>query len=305
MMGDPRRAKNKERWMIGLIGLGKMGSAIAARLIEQGQQVIAWDRDGARVRSMAQHGVATGGNPRQIAEAAEVILSIITEDTGARGLWEGKNGFLQADIKDKLFVEMSTLQPMTVRELAGFARGRGAGFIDCPLLGSIPTVRQGKLVALVGGADADVAKARATLAHLTQRIDHIGPVGAGAAMKLVINNMMGCHLQILAESLLMGASQGLTLEQMIGVIDNSIVATPWFKAKKAVLLGGQDEITLDIRTLRKDILSVVTTAALNGVPAPTAALASASMSAAVKAGEGHKDIAELVAFLRAALPQTW
>jgi 3-hydroxyisobutyrate dehydrogenase-like beta-hydroxyacid dehydrogenase len=291
--------------MIGLIGLGKMGGAMVGRLGERGERVIAWDRDAARVRAAGQHGAATGASPREIAEATDVVLSIITEDTGARALWEGKNGFLETDIKGKLFIEMSTLQPMTVRVLGALAAARGAAFVDSPMLGSVPTVRQGKLVALVGGTDADVERARVPLGHLTARIDHIGPVGAGAAMKLVVNNMMGCYLQVLAESLLMGQSQGLSLERMLDVIGSSIVATPWLLAKKAALLGQQDEITLDIRTLRKDILSVVTTAAINGVPAPTAALASASMSAAVKAGEGAKDIAELVAFLRAALPQTW
>ena len=117
--------------------------------------------------------------------------------------------------------------------------------------------------------------------------------------------MMGCYLQVLAESLLLGESQGLPLARMIEVIGGSIMSTPWFQAKKPVLLGGQDDITLDIRTLRKDILSVIATAALGGVPAPTAAVAASSMSAAVQAGEGGKDIADLVAFLRAALPQAW
>ena len=152
---------------------------------------------------------------------------------------------------------------------------------------------------------ASGARARATLAHLTARIEHIGPVGAGAAMKLVVNNMMGCYLQILAESLMMGEKQGLSLERMIEVIGNSITATPWFQAKKKVLLGGTDETTLDIRTLRKDILSVVATAAVAGVPAPAASITAAGMSAAVQAGEGGKDIGDLVAFLRAALPQSW
>ena len=291
--------------MIGLIGLGKMGAAIALRLHQHGERVIAWDRDGSRVRVAAEGGAIAASGPRAVAEGADTVLSIITEDNGARALWEGENGFLEADIAGKLFIEMSTLQPMTVRGLAAHAAGRGAAFIDSPLLGSIPTVRQGKLVALVGGAAADVARARAVLGPLTARIEHIGPVGAGAAMKLVVNNMMGCYLQVLAESLLLGQSQGLTLERMIEVIGASITATPWFHAKKPVLLGGQDETTLDIRTLRKDILSVVATAALGGVPAPAAALTAASLSAAVQAGAGGKDIAELVAYLRAALPQTW
>ncbi len=166
-------------------------------------------------------------------------------------------------------------------------------------------MREGKLVALVGGSEADLARARAVLAHLTARIEHIGPVGAGAAMKLVVNNMMGSYLQILAESLAMGATQGLSLPRMIEVIGNSITATPWFNAKKKVLLGGEDDTTLDIRTLRKDLLSVVATASLHGVPTPAAAAAAASLSAAVEAGHGGDDIAALVPFLRRALPQVW
>ncbi len=291
--------------MIGLIGLGKMGMAMAQRLKERGEDVIAWDRDGARVKRAADAGAKPADGPRAVAAASDVVLSIITEDGGARGLWEGKGGFLEGDIKGKLFIEMSTLQPMTVRALAAHAASRGAGFIDSPLLGSIPTVREGKLVALVGGADADVARAKGVLQHLTARIEHIGPVGSGAAMKLVVNNMMGSYLQILAESLAMGATQGLALPRMIEVIGNSITATPWFQAKKKVLLGGEDDITLDIRSLRKDILSMVATAALYGVPAPAAAAAAASLSAAVEAGEGGNDIAALVPFLRRALPQVW
>ena len=291
--------------MIGLIGLGKMGMALVQRLSERGENVIAWDRDGARVKRAADAGAKAADAPRAVASGAETVLSIITEDGGARALWEGKGGFLEVDIKGKLFIEMSTLQPMTVRALAALAARNGASFIDCPLLGSIPTVREGKLVALVGGSEGDVARAKPVLAHVTQRIEHIGPVGAGAAMKLVVNNMMGSYLQILAESLAMGATQGLTLQRMIEVIGTSITATPWFNAKKKVLLGGEDDTTLDIRTLRKDLLSVVATAALHGVPTPAAAAAAASLSAAVEAGEGGSDIAALVPFLRRALPQVW
>ncbi|HUK58771.1 MAG TPA: NAD(P)-dependent oxidoreductase [Stellaceae bacterium] len=291
--------------MIGLIGLGKMGMAMAQRLKERGESVIAWDRDGTRVKAAADAGAKAASDPRGVASGADTVLSIIMEDGGARGLWEGKGGFLEGDIKGKLFIEMSTLQPMTVRALSALAVRAGAAFIDSPLLGSIPTVREGKLVALVGGSDADVARAKVPLAHLTARIEHIGPVGAGATMKLVVNNMMGSYLQILAESLAMGATQGLELSRMIEVLGNSITATPWFNAKKKVLLGGDDATTLDIRSLRKDLLSVVATASLHGVPTPAAAAAAASLSAAVEAGHGGDDIATLVPFLRKSLPQVW
>jgi 3-hydroxyisobutyrate dehydrogenase len=289
---------------IGLIGLGRMGSAIAGRLQDEGFAVVAWDRDAGRV-PQAGRGIIPAEGPREVAVAADVVLSIITEDSGVQALWQGAGGFLEADIAGKMFVEMSTLRPDTVRGVAELAHGRGAGFVDSPVLGSIPTVREGKLVSLIGGSEADVARATEVLRHLTSRIEHMGPVGAGCAMKLVVNNMMGSYLQILAESLMLGESQGLGLERMVGMLGASINATPWFHAKKGILLGGEDDITLDIRTLRKDILSVVATAASGGVPTPAAAATAAGMSAAVSEGLGARDIAELVGYWRRVLPQRW
>jgi 3-hydroxyisobutyrate dehydrogenase-like beta-hydroxyacid dehydrogenase len=222
-----------------------------------------------------------------------------------RALWYEPDGFLSAGIAGKLFVEMSTLQPMTVRELAAVAGPRGAGFVDSPVLGSIPTVREGKLVSLIGGSDEDVARAQEVLAHLTRRVRHMGPVGAGCAMKLAVNNLMGCYLQMLGESLAMGEGQGLDLAEMLDVIGESIVATPWFLGKRAMLAGADGDITLDVRTLRKDINSMVATAAAVGVPAPAAAATLQGMSAAVEGGIGGKDIAALPGFFRAAMVQKW
>jgi len=291
--------------VIGLIGLGRMGTAVAERLRERGREVVAWDRDSARVAAAAAGGTLAAAGPREVAERADTVLSIITEDTGARQLWEGAEGFLQARLSGKLFIEMSTLQPMTVRTLHGIALARGAAFVDSPVLGTIPSAVQGKLVALVGGREEDVARARGVLSDLAARVEHVGPAGAGAAMKLVVNNMMGCYIQVLSESLMLGRSQGLPLDRMIEIIGGSVNASGWFQMKKPALLGARNDVTLDIRTLRKDILSVLATAALGGVPTPAAAATAASLSAAVHAGAGERDIAELVAFLCGALPQTW
>ena len=124
-------------------------------------------------------------------------------------------------------------------------------------------------------------------------------------MKLAVNNMMGCYLQMLGESLAMGTSQGLDLAQMLDVLGASITATPWFAAKKPILLGGHDDTTLDLRTLRKDIISVVATAAASGVPTPVASATAAALSAAVQSGAGGEDIAELPRFFREHMLQRW
>ena len=282
---------------VGLVGLGRMGSAIAQRLGERGCEVIAWDQNS---KAMAAQGnrVRAVGSPRAVAESADVVLSIITEDKGVRRVFTGTDGFLAADVAGKLFVEMSTLQPATHRELAPQVAARGARLIDSPVLGSIPTVREGKLVALVGGEADDVARARSVLDHLTRRVAHLGPNGAGCAMKLAVNLGMAVYLQALAESLALGTSEGLGVDQMLDIFSDAVTATPWLKGKLPVLRGEPSDITLDIRTMRKDVLSAIATGARNGVAMPATSGALASLAAAVAGGWGEKDLAEVPRFFR-------
>jgi 3-hydroxyisobutyrate dehydrogenase len=282
---------------VGLVGLGRMGSAIAQRLGERGCEVIAWDQNSKAVAAQGNR-VRAVDSPRAVAESANVVLSIITEDKGVRGVFTGADGFLAANVAGKLFVEMSTLQPATHRELAPQVAAGGARLIDSPVLGSIPTVREGKLVALVGGEADDVARARSVLDHLTRRVAHFGPNGAGCAMKLAVNLGMAVYLQALAESLALGTSEGLGIDQMLDIFSDAVTATPWLKGKLPVLRGEPSDITLDIRTMRKDVLSAIATGARNGVAMPATSGALASLAAAVAGGWGEKDLAEVPRFFR-------
>ena len=289
---------------VGLVGLGRMGSAMAQRLGERGCEVIAWDQNS---KAMAAQGnrVRAVDSPRAVAESADVVMSIITEDKGVRRVFTGADGFLAANVAGKLFIEMSTLQPATHRELAPQVAARGAHLIDSPVLGSIPTVREGKLVALVGGEADDVARARSVLDHLTRRVAHIGPNGAGCAMKLAVNLGMAVYLQALAESLALGRSEGLGIDQMLDIFSDAVTATPWLKGKLPVLRGEPSDITLDIRTMRKDVLSAIATGARNGVAMPATSGALASLAAAVAGGWGEKDLAEVPRFFREFMQQDY
>jgi len=290
---------------IGLVGLGRMGSAMAQRLGEQGFDVVAWDHAAAATEAAAERGVRIAANPRGVAAEGEIVISIITEDTGVRRIFTGPNGFLEADVTGKLFIEMSTLQPMTGRELAPLVAAKGARLIESPVLGTIPSVREGKLLSLAGGRAEDVERGRAVLDKLARRVVHMGPNGAGYAMKLAVNLGLGGYIQALSESLALGASQGLALEQMLDVLKEAPTATGWLAAKVPVLLGGRAEVTLDIRTLRKDLMSAVATGALSGVPMPLSAGTLASLSAAVAGGAGDGDLAELAKFVRDQLVQRY
>jgi 3-hydroxyisobutyrate dehydrogenase len=286
---------------VGIVGLGRMGSAISQRLTSQGFTVVGWDHDAAK--NLAASGLRIAASARDVAAAGEIVISSITEDHGVRRIFTGPQGFFESDVAGKLFIEMSTLQPMTGRELAPLVAARGAQLIEAPVLGTIPQARNGTLFAMVGGQPEDVARARPVLEKLTRRIVHLGPSGSGYAMKLAANLGLGAYIQALAESLALGARHGLTLDQMLDALGESATACGWLKSKTDVLKGGAADMTLDIRTLRKDIMSAVATGALAGVPMPLASGALACLSAAVDGNYGGADIAELPKFFLATMLQ--
>jgi 3-hydroxyisobutyrate dehydrogenase-like beta-hydroxyacid dehydrogenase len=201
-------------------------------------------------------------------------------------------------MRGKLFIEMSTLQPMTGRELAPVVEAAGARLIDSPVLGTIPSVRDGKLFALVGGKPEDLDAARPVLEKLTRKITHMGPNGAGYAMKLAVNLGLAAFIQATAESLSLGQREGLGLQQMLDVLGEAPTANGWLANKKGLLLGEPADITLDLKTLRKDIMSAVATGAVGGTGMPLSASVLTTLSAAVAQGWGDKDIGELARFFR-------
>ena len=291
--------------IIGLVGLGRMGSAMSGRLRGQGFAMVGWDHDAAKTRAAAADGLELGANAQAVAAAADIVISIITEDNGVRGLFTGPAGFLAADVAGKLFIEMSTLQPMTGRALAPLVEAKGARLIEAPVLGTIPSVRDGKLLALAGGRPEDVERARVVLDKLTRRIVHMGPNGAGCAMKLAVNLGLAGYIQALAESLALGQQQGLTLDQMLDVLKEAPTANAWLNGKIGLLKGEEAPITIDIQTLRKDVMSAVATGTLSGVGMPLSAGTLASLSAAVAHGWGAGDIGELPRFFRECMVQRY
>ncbi|AMN43819.1 NAD(P)-dependent oxidoreductase [Rhodoplanes sp. Z2-YC6860] len=284
---------------IGLVGLGRMGRAIQARLKDSGFDVIGWDRDAVAMKAAAGNGMEVAAHPRAVADGSDgTVISIITEDSGVKTIFRGADGFLSGDVRGKLFIEMSTLQPMTGRELAPLVTAAGARLIDSPVLGTIPSVRDGKLFALVGGKGEDLDAARSVLEKLTRKITHMGPNGSGYAMKLAVNLGLAAFIQATAESLALGEREGLSLHQMLDVLGEAPTANGWFAAKKSLLAGEPADITLDLKTLRKDIMSAVAAGAAGGTGMPLSSGVLATLSAAVAQGWGDKDIGELAKFFR-------
>jgi 3-hydroxyisobutyrate dehydrogenase len=288
---------------VAVVGLGRMGGAMVQRLVAQGFTVRAWDRSAQRVEHAVAAGAQGAGSARDVAQGCEVILCLVNDDVGAWSLYTGEAGLLDGGVRGKLVLEMSTLQPQTVRRLDERVRAAGGALVGAPLMGTVPSVLNGDLFIPLGGEAADVERAQPVLQAIAREVRHVGPVGAGHAAKLASNLSMAAYLQSLAEGLALGMGEGVSLQDMLGVLQQAPTACGFLKGKMPAFLGQRVETTLDLANLRKDMLNAVAAGAAQGVPMAMTAAVATVLSAAVAGGAGGEDLAVLPAHFREHLLQ--
>src|SRR6185312_5644695 len=172
---------------IGVAGLGVMGAAVAARLMEVGHELTAWNRTAEKTKALANAGAKVASTPAQLADAVDVTMTLLTDSAAIDAVYNGANGLLSGAVKGKLFIEMSTVPPKVPLALAPKVKAKGAALVECPVGGSTAPARQGKLLGLMGADAADAERAKPILNQLCRRLEHCGTVGTGASMKLAIN----------------------------------------------------------------------------------------------------------------------
>ena len=174
---------------VGVAGLGKMGAPIAARLIESGHEVTVWNRTPDKTKPLVDTGATAVKTAADVAKSSDIVITILADAAAIDEVYNGPAGLLSSGASGKLFVEMSTELPSVKISLAEKVKAKSAAMIDCPVGGSVNPARQGKLLGLVSGEAADIARARPVLEQLCgQRLEECGPIGAGSAMKLAIND---------------------------------------------------------------------------------------------------------------------
>src|ERR1019366_2224454 len=172
---------------IGFVGLGAMGSRIAERLLDSGNQVYATNRTKSKAQALSDRGLKWRDTPRDVAAAAEVIFSMVTDDAALHAIASGPDGILAGLAPHAVYVDMSTVRPRASRELAEQVRALGAEMVDAPVSGSIPQAESGTLAIMVGGSKAALAKVEPLLRELGQNVTHVGTNGQGLLLKLAVN----------------------------------------------------------------------------------------------------------------------
>ena len=279
---------------VGMAGLGRMGAAIAARLMECGHDVIVWNRSAEKVKPLADAGAKVASSPADLAAQADAIITILTDAAAIDAVYHGASGLLSGDVSGKLFIEMSTVQPETETALADRVRARGAAFVECPVGGTTGPARQGKLLGFAGGSDADVARAKPLLDQMCRRLEHVGEVGAGAGVKLAINLPLMIYWQALGEALAMSRHLNIEPARLMDIIADTSGAPTAVKNRGpniAAWLAGGDfgAVTFNLDDARKDIRTMIAQGKARGVDLPLIERTLACFDEASAAGYGQGD----------------
>jgi len=256
---------------IGVAGIGKMGAAIAPRLIEVGHDVVVWNRTPEKAKEVA--GAKVVATPVELAQSCEAIITILTDATAIDAVYKSQAGLLSDEVAGKLFIEMSTVLPATEIALAEIVRAKGASFVECPVGGSTGPARQGKLIGMMGADDADAARARPILEQLCRRLEHAGPVGCGSVLKLVINLPLIVYWQALGEALALARATPTDPARLMDLLSETSGGPNVLKARGpgvASMLKGGDAgpVTFNVDGGIKDMQSMLAEAKTRGVELP-------------------------------------
>jgi 3-hydroxyisobutyrate dehydrogenase len=228
---------------VGICGMGRMGSAIARRLLSLGEEVVVWNRDTARTKPLAEAGARVAATPAALARECDSVITMLFDGPAVEAVYLGPGGLLEADLKGKLLIEMSTTGPVAAQSVGKAAVAAGASFVECPVGGSVKPAAEGKLLGLVGGSDEDVERARPILEKLCRRIEHAGPIGGGARLKLAINLPLLVYWQSLGEALALVADLDIAPERLADIFADTSGTPAAMKMRAgdvAALLAGEE-----------------------------------------------------------------
>jgi 3-hydroxyisobutyrate dehydrogenase len=281
---------------IAFLGLGAMGSRMAANLAKAGHDVTVWNRDAAKAEAFCKDSASMAGTPRAAAQGADVVFSMVTDDNAARTVWlDPETGALAGMKKGAIAIESSTVTPVWIHELGAAVAAKGVQLLDAPVAGSRPQAEAGQLVFMVGG-DADAfAKAEPALAPLAAKVMHVGALGQGAVLKLAVNTLFAAQLESVAELLGFLSRNGFQAEQAAELLGAfPIVAAPIAGAARMMATKNTTPLfTIDL--IEKDLGYIIDTAKASGADLPGAMSARAAFQRAQGLGLGQSNVSGLAA----------
>lgn len=285
---------------VAVIGTGRMGTAMVGRLAGAGHHLTVHNRTRAKAEAVAaRHDAAVAPTPREAVREADVVLVSLADDAAVRAAYGGPDGLVAGLAAGQVVADTSTVDPETLRGLEAAVVAAGAALLDTPVSGSVSTVEAGALLVMAGGDAAALERARPALEAIASRIVHLGPLGAGATMKLVVNAMVHALNGALAEALVLAEKAGLDRASAYDVIAASAVGAPFVAYKRdAYLSPERTPVAFALNLVAKDLALADALAARVAAPMPQLATNREVVQRAVAAGLGDADLSALATLLR-------
>jgi 3-hydroxyisobutyrate dehydrogenase-like beta-hydroxyacid dehydrogenase len=276
---------------LGYVGLGVMGGRMAKRLLDAGHRVTGFNRTRSKAEWLIEAGMAWADSPREVAEAAEITLSMVTDTKALRAIVEGPDGIIAGLSSGKLYVDMSTVSAAESREVAARVAERGARMLDAPVSGSVVTLEEGRLAIMVGGAPEDVERVRPVLLDIGPKVTHVGGNGQAALVKIASNLNLAVQMLAFSEAVLLAEKGGIRREIAVEALLSGVIASPMLKYRGPFVLREPEDAWFAVPMMQKDLVLAQETGRQLDVPLPTTAVANEFMTAARAMGMDKRDFA--------------
>jgi 3-hydroxyisobutyrate dehydrogenase-like beta-hydroxyacid dehydrogenase len=285
---------------VGFIGMGRMGERMARNVLRGGFPLTVYNRTPERCASLEAEGAVVAPSPARLAAGSDVVMTMLIDGPAVLDVALGPDGALAGMAPGSVLVDMSTSGPAAVRELVAAAGERGVEVLDAPVSGATPLAETARLSTMVGGDRATFERVRPVLATMTRSQSYLGPSGAGATMKLVVNSVVITINHVIAEALVLAERRGIPRATAYDALLDSVAASPYMQYKRAHFLDRESQpIATTVAIIQKDLDLALGMAREVSVPMPVVAAVNELLTAARGSGYGESDIVAVADVLRA------
>lgn len=282
---------------VALIGTGLMGKPMAMNVLKKGFPLTVYNRTASKTEDLIRAGAAAAASPREAAESADVIITMVSNIEAVEAVLKGEQGILRGLKKGKIFIDMSTVTPEASRRFTSTVESEGAQMLDAPVSGSTNVAEKGELTILVGGDPRVLDEVREVLQAMGKFIFHIGDHGSAVAIKLVVNHFVAGMTALLAEGLDLSEKLGIDPSLFSNVLNSSVVRSPMYDIKTPKMLSRDYSPQFPLRLLVKDLNYIAETASKAGAPMPVHKAVREQFSSANDRGFGEQDFSAIFEIL--------
>jgi 3-hydroxyisobutyrate dehydrogenase-like beta-hydroxyacid dehydrogenase len=278
---------------LGFVGLGVMGGNMVDRLLEKGHTITGYNRTRAKAQWLIDKGMKWAASPREVAAAADISFSMVTNSAALTEIAEGPDGFLAGLGAGKIFIDMSTVSPAISRKLADRVREKGADMMDAPVSGSVLTLQQGKLAVMAAGQRETFDRAKPVLDDFGAKVTYVGDNGLAVTLKIASNLNLAVQMLAFSEGVLLAEKSGIPRATAVEVFTHSVIASPMVQYRGPFVLQMPEEAWFNVNMMQKDMLLALELGRQVDVPLPTTAATNELLTAARAMGLAEQDFAIL------------